>query len=68
MKKHTLDFYKQLLGTNGTKFASLHDNFWDVEDKIMDSERLDLIAPITEQELKEAVFDSSSQGAPGPDG
>lgn len=40
----------------------------DHVDKITESEKLGIEAIITEQEIKEAIFASSAQGAPCPNG
>lgn len=60
MKKHVIEYYKQLLGVQGTKFAHLYDTFWDETDKVVEIDRLSIEQPILVQELKEAVFNSSA--------
>ena len=44
------------------------DGFWDPEDKVSDEQNAFLHVDFTEQEVKEAVFSSYAEGAPGPDG
>lgn len=39
IQQYVLDFYKDLLGTQGLKFGYLDDTFWDIEDKLTTVER-----------------------------
>lgn len=39
MKKHAVDFYKNLLGQPGVKYAHLDSQFWDSQDLITPSEK-----------------------------
>ena len=68
IQQHIVEFYKNLLGTSGIKFGSLDEQFWDLEDKLTALEQWSLERPFTEQELKQALFASEPNGAPGPDG
>ena len=45
-----------------------HCNFWDEEDMVTLEENLIFQFPFSEEEIKEAVFGSYADGAPGPDG
>ena len=65
---HILSYYKDLLGTPGATFAQLGTHFWDDAEKVSVDENLSLTAPFSEQEIYQAVFQSETQGAPGPDG
>jgi hypothetical protein len=47
---------------------SLNDGFFFEEEKLSNAQNDILTAPFTEEEVKKAVFDSYSDGAPGPDG
>lgn len=62
------NFYKDLFKYEERPDISLTDNFFQGEDKVSSAENLILEAPFTEQEVKKAVFDSYSDGAPRPDG
>ena len=42
--------------------------FWAEEEKVTLEENLMLQCPFSEEEIKEAVFGSYADGAPGPDG
>lgn len=46
----------------------LAEDFWEPQDKVSSEENFSLTAPFTEEEIKEAVFGSYAEGAPGPDG
>jgi hypothetical protein len=43
-------------------------NFFSAEEKLDNAQNSGLEAPFTKQELKKVVFDSYSDGPPGPDG
>ena len=62
------DFYKNLFGFEEKLDVHLSDQFWDMEDRITQEENTMLEDPLSEQEIKDAVFGSYSDGAPGPDG
>jgi len=61
-------FYKYLFGFETSLDVSLGDNFWAEEEKVTLEENLMLQCPFSEEEIKEAVFGSYADGAPGPDG
>ena len=61
-------FYKDLFGFETSLDVSLGDNFWAEEEKVTIEENLMLQCPFSEVEIKEAVFGSYVDGAPGPDG
>jgi len=61
-------FYKDLFGFETSLDVSLGDNFWAEEEKVTLEENLMLQCPFSEEEIKEAVFGSYADGAPGPDG
>ena len=62
------DFYKDLFGFEEKLDIHLSDHFWDTGEKLTLEENNILEVPFSEQEIKEAVFSSYSDGAPGPDG
>jgi hypothetical protein len=63
-----LIFTKKLFKAEPDNGVKLDENFWEEEDKITILENSLLEAPFTEQEIRIAVFDSYSDGAPSPDG
>lgn len=68
IKKHVLEYYKEVLGTSGIKYASLDSTFWGMTDQITSLENHFLESPFTYEEIKTALFDCEPNGAPGPDG
>ena len=62
------DYYKSLFGYEQKLDVKLGDNFWSKEERISLLENELLEAPFSKAEIKEAVFGSYSDGAPGPDG
>jgi len=65
---HAVDFYKILFGVEEHLGVHLVDNFWDEEDKVSTAENELSEAPLTKEEIKNAIFDSYTEGTPGPDG
>jgi hypothetical protein len=63
-----MDYYKNMFSWESRGAAALGEQFWDAEDLVTPKENRGLIAPFSEQEVKEAVFGSYAKGAPGPDG
>jgi hypothetical protein len=61
-------YYKELFKKEDRGVVFLDDNFWDLEERILVAENLELESPFSDMEVKSAVFDSYSEGAPGPDG
>ena len=61
-------YYTRLFGYEEKLDVKLGDNFWSEEEMISMLENELLEAPFSEAEIKEAVFGSYSDGAPGPDG
>jgi hypothetical protein len=62
------DYYKNLFHfEEGSGFA-LDSDFFSPDEKVSPDQNLGLESPFIEQEVKKAVFDSYSDGAPGPDG
>ena len=62
------DFYKNLFGFEEKLDVHLSDQFWDMEDRITHEKNTMLEVPLSEQEIKDDVFGSYSDGAPGSDG
>jgi hypothetical protein len=67
MLKAVVDFYKTLFGFEPTLDIHFDDEFWKPEEMVTQEENDFLDCPLME-EIKEAVFGSYSNGAPGPDG
>ena len=66
--KIAVDYYKSLFGFEKKIGVDLADDFWEAEDKVSAEYNEFLDAPFSEQEIKDAVFGSYAEGAPGPDG
>jgi hypothetical protein len=63
-----LVYYKNLFHFEEGSGFSLDPDFFSHNEKVSPEQNLNLEAPFTEQEVKKAVFDSYSDGAPRPDG
>jgi hypothetical protein len=68
MLKITVDYYKALFSAEDRLDINLADDFWDENDLVSEEQNLILDADFSEKEVKEAVFGSYADGAPGPDG
>ena len=62
------NFYKKLFGYEQKLDIHLEDSFWEPDEMISIAENEMLDAPLTEEEIKSAIFGSYADGAPGPDG
>lgn len=65
---HIQGYYKHLLGTPGCSFAQLGPEMWGPQEQVSLDENALLVQPFSEAELHKAIFESDSNGAPGPDG
>lgn len=63
-----VNVYKDLFGFEPSPDMDLNSNFWSEEEKVKVEENEWLGRPISEEEVKQAVFESYADGAPGPDG
>lgn len=61
-------FYKDMFKKEDKNGFSLSEDFFSSEEKVSDNANISLQAPFTEEEVKEAIFGSYSDGAPVPDG
>jgi hypothetical protein len=61
-------FYKDLFQKENRDGFSLADNFFSQDEKVSAEDNAMLDSPFTEEEVKTAIFNSNSDGAPGPDG
>ena len=68
MLKLAVEFYNKLFGHEEKLDIHLYGSFWEVEDLITEEENDLLVAPFSEEEIREAIFGSYADGAPGPDG
>lgn len=68
MMKIAVDFYKNLFAEEPKPRVCLGPNFWQIENKVTKEENELLMAPFTEEEIKNAIFSCYAEGAPGPDG
>ena len=62
------DFYKNLFGHEDKPDIHLSESFWEVSDLLTAEENKTLSNPLSEEEIKLAIFYSYADGAPGPDG
>jgi hypothetical protein len=63
-----VDYYKALFSAEDRLDINLADDFWDENDMVTEEQNLILDADFSEKEVKEAVFGSYADSAPGPDG
>lgn len=68
MLEHAVDFYKNLFGEEPRSKLKLEENFWEQEEKVTREENERLAADFSVEEIREAIFSSYAEGAPGPDG
>lgn len=68
MIKIAVDFYKNLFAKENREDITLGQDFWQEREKVTQEENEFLSAPFREDEIKEAIFSSYAEGAPGPDG
>ena len=68
MLKVASDFYKDLFNKENPSGFSLQSNFFSASEKVSPAKNELLEAPFSETEVKEAIFSSYPDGAPGPDG
>jgi hypothetical protein len=65
-----MDYYKTLFGFEDRRNIRLKSNFFSEEEKVKvdENENEMLSKSFSEEEIREAVFSSYADGAPGPDG
>jgi hypothetical protein len=68
MIKIAREFYKDIFAKEQREDIALDQSFWDDEDLVTQEENEMLTTPFFEEEIKEAIFSSYAEGAPGPDG
>jgi hypothetical protein len=68
LKAYTTHFYKDLFGPTEENSFTLDESLRDDIPQVTTSENEFLIAPFTELEIRNAVFDMEHNKAPGPDG
>jgi hypothetical protein len=68
MLKIATDFYKELFKKEERPDIRLMDDLFSYEEKVTSQEDAELEKEFSEEEIKEAVFGSYAEGAPGPDG
>ena len=62
------NFYKNLFKKEEESEVTLQDDFFSANEKDTPGQNQLLDGPFTEEEVKNAVFGSYADGAPGPDG
>ena len=68
MIKIATHFYKNLFAFEDKLDIHLDSSFWKEDDKVTAEENGNLDAPLSEEEIKQSIFYSYADGAPGPDG
>jgi hypothetical protein len=68
MLEHASTFYKRLFSEEPKEKIHLDEGFWKESGKVTPEENLFLEGELTEEEIKRAIDNSYSEGAPGPDG
>jgi hypothetical protein len=63
-----VEFYKTLFAEEQRECIRLGQDFWVEEEKVTMDENSVLNAEFFEDEIRQVVFESYSEGAPGPDG
>jgi hypothetical protein len=66
--KVATDFYKNLFRQESRWHFLVAESLWGQVDLVTREENDELVAPFTEAEIREVVFSSCPEGAPGPDG
>ena len=68
MMNIAVGFYKDLFACEDRGDIRLSDDFWEESQKVSREENDFLVAPFSEEEIKEAIFNCYPEGVPGPDG
>jgi hypothetical protein len=68
IKSHVLYYFKQLLGTKCYTWASFSHTVWAEHECVLDSENDSLIASLSEEEIRLAIFSINPNKSPGLDG
>jgi Reverse transcriptase (RNA-dependent DNA polymerase) len=68
LRKHTTDFYRNLLDITTTRTISLQSNFWDSYTHLIVEQINFLEPPFNEEEIKHVIFSCDPNKAPGQDG
>jgi hypothetical protein len=63
-----MDYYKDLFGFEDRPDIRLKHNFFSADERVKVDENEMLSRSFSEEEIREAVFSSYADGAPGPDG
>lgn len=66
--RHVCDFYSQLLAVRPTSGISISPSLWPLEACVSVAENVDLMIPLSTEEVDAAVATSNSNSASGPDG
>ena len=65
---HATSFYKTLFGSSGESSLKLAETFWQGRGGLFEDEKLVLVKPFSEEEVKAAIFEMKYASAPGPNG
>lgn len=59
-----VDFYKNLFAKEDRGNIRLGENFWEEDQRVSTEENYSLVAPFSEEKIKDAVFSCYHEGAP----
>ena len=62
------DFYQELFKFEPRQGFKLNEYFFSADERVKEADNIKLEAPFTEAAIKKVVFDSFSDGTPGPYG
>jgi hypothetical protein len=65
---HVDNFYKNLFGREIEGDITIGENFWGNVGRLAEEEAVELIKPFSLKEIEEALMDTDTTAAPGPDG
>jgi hypothetical protein len=68
MLKVANDYYKDMFKFQNRPDIRVQDNFFLDNEKVSVEENIMIGSAFTNEEVREAVFGSNADGAPGPDG
>jgi hypothetical protein len=68
MIKIATEFYKELFKKEERPDIRLLNDFFSLEEKVTPQENIELEKEFSKEQIKNAVFGSYAEGAPGPDG
>jgi hypothetical protein len=68
IQEHVYSFYRELMGTEEPQLLTLVEGFWVENQRVSNTENLEMALSFTAQELDEVLALNKTDTAPGPDG